>query len=116
MYMNEIRDSMRKWNDNVESVFTKKFDKVSDFIISEVIPISVTNEDCDDYNDYLDKEWVFISTTGPTYKIKRKYINAYTENGNDCLSIKIRKGIYMFIDVSDILAVEYERAEEFELS
>lgn len=116
MYMNEIRESLRRWNDDIESVFTKKFDKISDFIISEVIPISVPDELYDDSDDYLNKEWVFVSTTGPAYKIKRKYIGAYTEDGNDCLSIKIRKGIYMFIDVSDILAVEYERAKEFGLS
>lgn len=116
MYMNEIRDSMRKWNDSTESVFTKKFDKVSDFIVSEVIPVSVTDESCEDYNKYLDKEWVFVCTVAATYKLKRKYIGAYTENGNDCLSLRLRKGIYMFIDVSDILVVEYEQAEEFGLS
>lgn len=86
---------------------------IAEYITDFVIPIIVKDEY--EYEVDMTNRWVFIVTNFVTFRAKRKYINAYTENDNDCISIKTGKGVFQLISIDDIVAIQYETANDIDI-
>ena len=83
-----------------------KYQSLSVYIEQEIIPMFSIDK-CGYEISRMD--WfVWITTNSEVYKIQRDRIDAYTENGNDCICLTINKHCYKFIDLKTISALEYE--------
>lgn len=87
-----------------------KYQSLSDYIDKEIIPNIVIDEF--GYSLMRDDWFVWITTNSEVYRIQRDRINAYTENGNDCICLIINKHCYKFIDLKTISALEYEEGTD----
>jgi hypothetical protein len=54
------------------------------------------------------KSWIFVVTQYGTYKVQLRKLDSYTDYDNDCLAIYINKSVHLYINVSDVTAIEPE--------
>lgn len=70
----------------------------SDYIIRCLLP---------DRTEY-GKSWIFVVTQYGTYKVQLRKLDSYTDYDNDCIAIHINKSVHLYIDISDVIAIEPE--------
>lgn len=108
MYLCEIKEKMAE--ENSKESGRSYYANISDYIVSQVIPEKEVNGYY--YETNLSKEWVLIVTDyAGTYRVKRDRISSFTDYGNDCLSIRMNKGVYLYIPVVNLTAITFERQE-----
>lgn len=109
-WYNDIKAKMYMHNNNQPCESTKYL-HISEFVLKEIIPTQCYS-DALGYSAFMGDKFVFFITTKGVFKICRKNIFSYTKDNNDCLELKINKHLWVYLNLEDIINLEYE-AEEY---
>ena len=110
MYLVEIKEQMQTYLD--ENKCGQQPTSISEYICKVLLPYG-PDADYYDEDGFLyhptKHSWVIIVTDYHTYRVHRNRISAYTNYDNDCLELRINKGVTIYIRVQDLVAIEYEK-------
>lgn len=108
MYASEIKEKFTDYKQKNEY----GPNTMSEYIDKILLPYGpdVDYYDEDDFLYHPTKHsWVIIVTDYHTYKVHRNRITSYTCYDNDCLEVRVNKGVTIYIRVQDLVAIEYEK-------
>lgn len=99
MYLHQIKETFEEFKKFYPDI---DLSSLSKFIVTELLP-----------KQFIDdrKYWIFVVTQYGVYKVRQDKLSYYTQNENDCLSIKLGKGVFYYLNIDDVVAVEVEKED-----